>query len=52
LLKKVVISPTNSTKAIAFFEEIKSRKEEARKKIEARTSEFRDILKKKPIGAV
>ena len=46
MLKKVVISPTGKDKAIAFFEEISRKKEEAKKKIAARTEEVKDILKK------
>lgn len=45
-LKKVVISSNNKSKAIAFFEEIKARKEEAKKKIEARTEGIREMIKK------
>ena len=46
MLKKVVISANNNAKAIAFFEEMKARKEEAMKKIEIRTLDFKDKLKK------
>lgn len=46
MLKKVVISPSNNHKAIAFFEEMKSKKEEAKRKIEERTLRIRELIKK------
>jgi len=45
MLKKVVISPSSNHKAIAFFEEMKSKKEEAKKKIEVRTLEIKEFIK-------
>ncbi|HEY8687645.1 MAG TPA: hypothetical protein VIM07_00305 [Chitinophagaceae bacterium] len=46
MLKKVVISENNNAKAVAFFEELRAKKLEAIAKIEARTIEFKDRLKK------
>jgi hypothetical protein len=47
MLKKVFISPANSHKAIAFFEEINKRKEAAKKKFEKSTLPLREKLAKK-----
>jgi hypothetical protein len=47
MLKKVFISTTNSRKAIAFFEELNKRKEEAKKKFDATTSRLKEKLAKK-----
>jgi hypothetical protein len=47
MLKKVFISSSNSSKAIAFFKEINKRKEEAKKKFDASTSRLREKLAKK-----
>jgi tetrahydromethanopterin S-methyltransferase subunit G len=47
MLKKVFISSSNSRKAIAFFEEINKRKEEAKKKFDATTSRLKEKLSKK-----
>ena len=46
IVKKVVISPDNKDKAAAFFEEIRKKKEEAIKKIELRTADFKNQLSK------
>ncbi len=48
MLKKVFISSTHSKKAIAFFEEINKRKEEAKKKFNETTSRIREKLAKNP----
>ena len=40
-MKKVVISPSN-TKAIAFFEELNKKKEELKKKAEAKVAKILD----------
>ena len=45
-LKKVVISSDNKDKATAFFEEMRKKKEEAIKKIELRTADFKNQLSK------
>jgi hypothetical protein len=47
MLKKVFISSANSTKAIAFFEDITKRKEEAKKNFYATTSRLKEKLAKK-----
>lgn len=47
MLKKVVISSAGTSKAIAFFEDMKLKKEAAKKKIEARTEELKGLLKKR-----
>lgn len=47
MLKKIVISPTN-TKAVAFFEELSKRKAETKKKIEAMAKD--KLTKNKKIG--
>lgn len=51
MLKKVVISPNDNAKAIAFFVELRAKKEEALIKIEARTREFIDKIKSHQLGA-
>jgi len=51
MLKKVVISPTNNHKAVAFLEDIKAKKEAAKKKIDERTVRVREmLLKQNSIG--
>lgn len=45
-MKKVVISPENRP-AIAFFEKLNKKKEELRKKIEARISKTAESMTKK-----
>jgi hypothetical protein len=48
MLKKVVISTeAGKNKAIAFFEEMKKKKEEAIKKSETRTEHLRKLLSKR-----
>lgn len=45
-LKKVVISSNNTTRALAFFAEVRAKKEAAFKKIEARTKDLTETIKK------
>ncbi len=47
MLKKVFISADNSTKALAFFEEINKRKEAAKKKFDASSARIIEKLSKK-----
>ena len=42
--KKLFISANSNGKALAFVESIKAKKEEAKKKIEERTKEFKTQL--------
>ncbi len=46
MIKKVVIYAENSVKALAFFNRINKRKEEAKKKISEKTSRVRELLSK------
>jgi hypothetical protein len=50
MIKKVVISEASKGKAIAFFEEMKKKKEEAIKKSEARTEHLKNLLITKKIA--
>lgn len=50
MIKKVVISPNNSVKAIAFFDEINKRKEEAKIKFSSKTAKVRELLSNKNRG--
>jgi len=48
MLKKVIISTeSGKNKALAFFEEMRKKKEEAIKKSEARTENTKKLLSKK-----
>jgi hypothetical protein len=50
MLTKVVISPTNSDKAVAFFTELRAKKAEAMVKIEDRTKKYAEKLKSSRFG--
>lgn len=43
-VKKVVISSNNTTRARAFFDEVRAKKEAAFKKIEARTKNVTELI--------
>ena len=47
MIKKVVIYAENSIKALAFFDKINKRKEEAKKKSDEKTARVRELLSKK-----
>ena len=51
MIKKVTISPNNSAKAIAFFENLNKKKDDLKAKIEANLADFKKELGSKKAHA-